>query len=142
MFLLLLLLLLSYFVCLYFSCCLFVCLFFFFLSCLLVCLLVKWFVPLAACLILIACFPQCTFSRHQNVCSSSPCFHNATCLNGFTDKRYRCLCPIGYTGGNCEIGKIKLILAIYYLVVVLWNTPICYSNLADFVLVGEKDRLS
>ena len=58
---------------------------------------------------------NCIIFRHQNECSSSPCVHNATCLNGFTDKRYKCLCPIGYTGGNCEIatGKIEHILEIY-----------------------------
>ncbi|XP_078382078.1 uncharacterized protein LOC144664745 isoform X1 [Oculina patagonica] len=39
----------------------------------------------------------------QNPCSSGPCFHNATCLNGFTDKRYICLCQDGYNGENCEI---------------------------------------
>ena len=49
---------------------------------------------------------NCIIFRHQNECSSGPCFHNANCLNGFTDKRYKCLCPIGYTGENCEIGKI------------------------------------
>ena len=76
----------------------------------------KWFVSLVACLIRIACFlhlSSYTFFRHQNVCSGSPCFHNATCLNGFTDKSYKCLCPIGYTGGNCEIGKLKHIRAVY-----------------------------
>ena len=64
---------------------------------------------------------NCTIFRHQNECSSSPCFYNATCLNGFTDKRYKCLCPIGYTGGNCEIGKIEDILEMFL-------------NFADFVL--------
>ena len=38
----------------------------------------------------------------QNPCSSSPCLHNATCLNGFTDERYICLCPVGFKGKKCE----------------------------------------
>ena len=38
----------------------------------------------------------------QNPCSSSPCLHNATCLNGFTDKRYICLCQAGFKGRKCE----------------------------------------
>ena len=37
----------------------------------------------------------------QNPCSSSPCLHNATCLNGFTDKRYICLCQAGFKGKKC-----------------------------------------
>ena len=45
----------------------------------------------------------------QNPCSSSPCLHNATCLNGFTDKRYICLCQAGFKGKKCEkIGDQKL----------------------------------
>ncbi|KAL9961396.1 hypothetical protein ACROYT_G030323 [Oculina patagonica] len=38
----------------------------------------------------------------KNPCSSDPCLNNATCLNGFTDKRYICLCQAGYTGEHCE----------------------------------------
>ncbi|XP_078352326.1 ficolin-2-like [Oculina patagonica] len=38
----------------------------------------------------------------KNQCNSDPCLHNATCLNGFTDKRYICLCQAGYTGEHCE----------------------------------------
>ncbi len=44
-------------------------------------------------------------SSYQNPCSSNPCLHNATCLNGFTDKRYICLCQAGYTGENCETAE-------------------------------------
>ena len=45
----------------------------------------------------------------QNPCSSSPCLPNATCLNGFTDKRYICLCQVGSKGKQCgEKGDQKL----------------------------------
>ena len=37
----------------------------------------------------------------MNPCSSSPCFPNATCLNGFTDKRYIFLCQVGFKGKQC-----------------------------------------
>ncbi|KAL9970887.1 hypothetical protein ACROYT_G023340 [Oculina patagonica] len=37
----------------------------------------------------------------ENACSSNPCRHNATCLNGFTDERYLCVCQAGYTGRQC-----------------------------------------
>ena len=41
------------------------------------------------------------------MCSSNLCFNNGQCLNGFTNKKYLCLCPegIGYTGEKCNIGK-------------------------------------
>ncbi|XP_078374751.1 uncharacterized protein LOC144658233 isoform X1 [Oculina patagonica] len=38
----------------------------------------------------------------ENACSSNPCPHNGTCLNGFTDERYLCVCQAGYTGRQCE----------------------------------------
>ncbi|CAH3169920.1 unnamed protein product, partial [Pocillopora meandrina] len=37
----------------------------------------------------------------KNPCSSSPCLHNATCLNGFTNTRYICLCQVGFKGKQC-----------------------------------------
>ncbi len=45
------------------------------------------------------------FCSYQNPCSSNPCSHNASCLNGFTYSKYRCVCQTGYRGENCEIGK-------------------------------------
>ena len=54
-------------------------------------------------------------SSHQNPCSSDPCLHNATCLNGFTDKRYICLCQLDYTGEHCETGETCLIYIWFHL---------------------------
>ncbi|XP_078351671.1 uncharacterized protein LOC144636356 isoform X2 [Oculina patagonica] len=48
-----------------------------------------------------------TYRGTENPCSSNPCFHNATCLNGFTEKKYICICATGYTGENCEKGEIE-----------------------------------
>ena len=53
-----------------------------------------------------------SFFRHliffllQNACDkSSLCQNNATCQSGFTLKGYRCLCPPGFKGERCEIGR-------------------------------------
>jgi len=38
----------------------------------------------------------------ENPCSSNPCPHNATCLNGFAPSGYLCQCQVGYGGQRCE----------------------------------------
>ncbi|PFX11904.1 Pikachurin [Stylophora pistillata] len=38
----------------------------------------------------------------ENPCSSSPCFNNGTCQAGYTEKGFRCKCPLGFTGVNCK----------------------------------------
>ncbi|KAL9970871.1 hypothetical protein ACROYT_G023323 [Oculina patagonica] len=53
----------------------------------------------------------------ENACSSNPCPHNATCLNGFTDERYLCKCQAGYTGRQCEKENWKKIS----------DAPVCFG---------------
>lgn len=36
-----------------------------------------------------------------DTCVSSPCLNGGKCVN--TKESYRCDCPLGYKGGNCEI---------------------------------------
>ena len=42
---------------------------------------------------------------HQSACAKKPCKNNSTCLNGFTDKRDKCLCSAGFKGRTCDEGK-------------------------------------
>lgn len=49
-----------------------------------------------------------TSFEFQNTCLSNPCTSNATCQAGFGDKGYRCVCPQGYHGDQCELGKEEL----------------------------------
>ena len=43
----------------------------------------------------------------QNSCVSTPCLHNATCLGGYTARGYVCECQDGYSGEQCEKGRVK-----------------------------------
>ncbi|PFX18685.1 Pikachurin [Stylophora pistillata] len=43
-----------------------------------------------------------TYLSIENPCSSSPCFNNGTCQAGYTEKGFRCKCPLGFTGVNCK----------------------------------------
>ncbi|XP_078374760.1 uncharacterized protein LOC144658240 isoform X2 [Oculina patagonica] len=56
-----------------------------------------------------------------NACTSNPCSHNATCLNGFTDERYLCVCQAGYTGRQCEKENWKKIN----------DVPVCFGARDD-----------
>ena len=50
-----------------------------------------------------------SFFLSQNPCGSSPCKKNSTCQAGFTSKGYRCVCPQGLGGENCDQGILLLI---------------------------------
>jgi len=41
----------------------------------------------------------------ENSCGHASCQNGGTCQSGFTSKRYRCLCPSGFTGERCENGE-------------------------------------
>ena len=36
-------------------------------------------------------------------CVNNPCQNGGICVNNFGS--YNCLCPIGYSGKNCHLGK-------------------------------------
>ncbi|XP_068706653.1 protein kinase C-binding protein NELL1-like isoform X2 [Montipora foliosa] len=37
-----------------------------------------------------------------NACDKVQCKNGGTCLSGFTDKGYCCVCPLGFTSAHCE----------------------------------------
>lgn len=47
-----------------------------------------------------------TCESEINIClTNSPCQNNAPC--SITDTGYRCDCPLGYAGDNCEYGMLN-----------------------------------
>ena len=39
-------------------------------------------------------------------CSAGHCQNGATCYNGLNE--YNCTCAPGYTGTNCDVGKLSI----------------------------------
>lgn len=39
----------------------------------------------------------------RNECLDLPCLNGGTCINEEPHLRYRCICPDGYWGENCEL---------------------------------------
>lgn len=39
----------------------------------------------------------------RNECLDLPCLNGGTCINQEPRLRYRCMCPDGYWGENCEL---------------------------------------
>ena len=56
---------------------------------------------------------QTNVSFFQNACLGHSCAQNATCQTGFTQKGYRCICPAGFTGEQCQIGMFLTIITVY-----------------------------
>ena len=58
--------------------------------------------------VLLKCLGLFFLFLYQSACAKKPCKNNSTCLSGFTDKSYQCLCSAGFKGRTCEEGKIRL----------------------------------
>lgn len=54
---------------------------------------------------ILAYFKICHLTSELDECSSGPCQNNGTCFTDFDN--YRCTCPMGFTGRNCEGLSIK-----------------------------------
>ena len=53
----------------------------------------------------------CNLTALGDGCDNDPCANNATCVELDTDDRqYRCECSQGFTGSQCEEGKILVTL--------------------------------
>ncbi|KAL9970877.1 hypothetical protein ACROYT_G023330 [Oculina patagonica] len=60
--------------------------------------------------------------QNNNACGKNPpCYNNATCQSGFTDKGYRCLCTSGFAGEHCKKQSWKKIN----------NNPVCFGARRD-----------
>lgn len=40
---------------------------------------------------------------NENECMWLPCINGGICKDYEPPRRYECLCPLGYTGGHCEL---------------------------------------
>ena len=43
----------------------------------------------------------------QSPCFDKPCANGGSCVAKYEQDNYECVCTSGYTGRNCEQGKLK-----------------------------------
>ncbi len=74
----------------------------------------------------------------QAPCFNNPCQNGGTCSNydNTTRPYYSCACPFGYTGANCEIGKlIQKYLHVLIDKNILFNLFVLFLNIFTFKIL-------
>lgn len=61
--------------------------------------------------------------KDYDECVQNPCVNGGTCYNN--EGSYTCYCPAGWTGPNCEIGKI-LSPWLQCLLLIVVHPTVCY----------------
>ena len=49
----------------------------------------------------------CSVSPPAAACKPNPCINGGTCQKGRTRNKFTCLCPPGYSGKFCQVGKVS-----------------------------------
>ena len=79
-------------------------------------------------------------SFFQNACLGHSCAQNATCQTGFTQKGYRCICPAGFTGEQCQIGMFLTIIIIYKVKPVSYRSVLFMKKLRHYIVNSFDKR--
>lgn len=78
----------------------------------------------------------------RNECLDLPCLNGASCINLEPRLRYRCICPDGFWGENCELIQegqtLKLSMGALAAILVCLLIILSEHNVALFIFYGHK----
>ena len=61
--------------------------------------------------VVICCYNVYVFYKDIDECESGPCNNGGQCQDGVAS--YQCICSVGYTGVECETGKILTMFILF-----------------------------
>lgn len=68
----------------------------------------------------------------KNECLDQPCLNGGKCINQEPKLRYRCICPDGFWGENCELVQeeqtLKLSIGAFAAIVICLTIIFCKYN--------------